>query len=112
MSKIVVIGDVMLDVGIFGAVTRIAPEAPIGVITEVGREETLGGAGNVYANLLAAEEEPYFITVVGDDDDAGKICSKIASGRVYIDNSRKTTTKTRIYAYTNHIRKKNADHSY
>ena len=105
MNKIVLIGDVMLDISIAGTVTRIAPEAPIGIITEVTRKETLGGAGNVYANLVAAEEDPYFITIVGDDDDAVKVENKITNGKVYKDYARKTTTKTRTYAYTNHIRK-------
>ena len=105
MSKIVVIGDVMLDIAISGAVTRIAPEAPIGIITEVTRKETLGGAGNVYANLIGAGCNPYFITVVGDDDESIKIMNKVKNGTVYVDKNRKTITKTRIYAYTNHIRK-------
>jgi D-beta-D-heptose 7-phosphate kinase/D-beta-D-heptose 1-phosphate adenosyltransferase len=105
MSKIVLIGDVMLDISVSGSVTRIAPEAPIPIIREITRKEVLGGAGNVYENMLGAGENPYFITVVGNDIEAEKISSKITNGYAYKDSFRETTTKTRIYAYTSHIRK-------
>ena len=111
-KKVVLIGDVMLDISILGIVARVAPEAPVGVISEVSRTENLGGAGNVFSNLVAAGIEPYFITAVGNDDEGIKVYDKVVGNikfqrpcRVFVDESRPTTVKTRVYAYTHHIRK-------
>ena len=67
MSKVLVIGDIILDRYIYGTSTRLSPEAPVPVVTQERIEETIGGAGLVHANLLSlgvdsvlfnAEEEP------------------------------------------------------
>ena len=50
-GKIVVIGDVMLDVYVSGEAWRISPEAPVPVVAVQSRTMTLGGAGNVALNL-------------------------------------------------------------
>jgi rfaE bifunctional protein kinase chain/domain len=112
MKNVVLIGDVMLDVAITGVVSRVAPEAPIGIISELSREENLGGAGNVYNNLVGTGITPYFITIVGNDDAGVKIYNKIDVNikrrnpcRILVDDNRPTTTKTRVYAYTHHIHK-------
>ncbi len=52
-SKIVVIGDVMLDHYLFGTCERISPEAPVQVIDVTNESYTLGGAGNVLKNLIS-----------------------------------------------------------
>lgn len=51
-TRVLCIGDMMLDRFIHGDVERISPEAPIPVF-DIKREETmLGGAGNVVRNLV------------------------------------------------------------
>ncbi len=52
-TKILVFGDVMLDLYIRGDVERISPEAPVPIVVERSREYSLGGAGNVAANVAA-----------------------------------------------------------
>jgi rfaE bifunctional protein kinase chain/domain len=52
-ARVLVVGDVMLDVYLFGRVTRISQEAPVPVFVEERRETRMGGAGNVAANLDA-----------------------------------------------------------
>jgi D-beta-D-heptose 7-phosphate kinase/D-beta-D-heptose 1-phosphate adenosyltransferase len=47
------IGDHITDVYVFGTVDRISPESPIPIFSELHRESTNGGAGNVQANLIA-----------------------------------------------------------
>jgi bifunctional ADP-heptose synthase (sugar kinase/adenylyltransferase) len=42
--KVLIIGDVMLDSYIWGAVERISPEAPVPVINVKKRDVRLGGA--------------------------------------------------------------------
>lgn len=51
MSKVLVIGDVIIDKYIYGTSTRISPEAPVPVITYKSEQESKGGAGLVYENL-------------------------------------------------------------
>ncbi|MFN5938295.1 MAG: D-glycero-beta-D-manno-heptose-7-phosphate kinase, partial [Sphingobacteriales bacterium] len=49
--KVGVIGDVMLDTYMWGNVERISPEAPVPVLSVIGKEYRIGGAGNVALNL-------------------------------------------------------------
>ena len=51
MSKILVIGDVIIDKYIYGTSERLSPEAPVPVVKHLNEKETLGGAGLVYKNL-------------------------------------------------------------
>ena len=46
-SRIAVIGDLMLDVYLWGQVNRISPEAPVPIVNIKKREARLGGAANV-----------------------------------------------------------------
>lgn len=51
MSKVLVIGDIIIDKYIYGTSTRLSPEAPVPVVNQERIVETLGGAGLVYENL-------------------------------------------------------------
>lgn len=51
-SKILVVGDLMLDRRIEGAMTRISKEAPCPIIREGNWTEVPGGAGNLAVNLV------------------------------------------------------------
>jgi D-beta-D-heptose 7-phosphate kinase / D-beta-D-heptose 1-phosphate adenosyltransferase len=72
-ASIFVIGDVMLDVYVFGAVNRISPEAPVPILKVESINEMLGGAGNVVRNLKALGCNVHFASVSGCDGNAGKI---------------------------------------
>jgi D-beta-D-heptose 7-phosphate kinase/D-beta-D-heptose 1-phosphate adenosyltransferase len=106
--RIAVLGDCMLDRYLWGRVDRISPEAPVPVV-EVGRETvSLGGAGNVAANLSALGAEPVLLGIVGADDDGGRLRSVLAERRVdargvLTDASRPTTVKTRIIAHSQQV---------
>src|SRR5512143_1575070 len=68
--RLVVVGDMMLDRFVWGAVRRISPEAPVPVV-EVEREsQHLGGAANVVANVVALGGGACPVGVVGDDGNA------------------------------------------
>ena len=62
---VLVVGDVMCDVYLWGKVSRISPEAPVPIFESVERRQALGGAGNVAANLRALGCEVYLLAVVG-----------------------------------------------
>src|SRR5258706_14642738 len=71
--RIAVLGDVMVDRYLWGRVERISPEAPVPVV-EIERESmSLGGAGNVAANLAALGASPALISVRGDDADGREL---------------------------------------
>ncbi len=50
--KVVVVGDVMLDIYYWGEVKRISPEAPVPVVRVDYKTNKLGGAANVALNLV------------------------------------------------------------
>ncbi|MEJ0010355.1 MAG: D-glycero-beta-D-manno-heptose-7-phosphate kinase [Alphaproteobacteria bacterium] len=66
-TKILVVGDMMLDSFMYGKVERISPEAPIPVFALEREEKMLGGAGNVVRNLLALGAQASLVSVIGDD---------------------------------------------
>ena len=67
-SRILVVGDVMLDRYWFGDVSRISPEAPVPVVRVERREERLGGAANVARNAVALGAHAGLLGVVGADE--------------------------------------------
>jgi D-glycero-beta-D-manno-heptose-7-phosphate kinase len=106
--RIVVIGDVMIDEWIWGAVTRISPEAPVPVVAVRDHSFTLGGAGNVANNLRALGAQVAFVGAVGSDPEGERVRAlfgEIAvetSGLVVLDD-RPTTRKTRIVAHNQQV---------
>src|SRR5437867_12769940 len=77
--RVAVLGDCMLDRYLWGRVERISPEAPVPVV-EIERETfSLGGAGNVAANLRALGAEPALIGVAGADDEGERLRAALAA---------------------------------
>jgi rfaE bifunctional protein kinase chain/domain len=72
-SRVLVVGDAMLDRYWFGAVERISPEAPVPVVRVTREEERLGGAANVALNVKTLGAMATLLTVVGDDEPARKL---------------------------------------
>ena len=77
--KVLVVGDFMLDVYVYGDADRISPEAPVPVLKVSRTEYRCGGAGSVANNLAALGASAYCLGVIGDDQTAK--CSKINSLR-------------------------------
>ena len=112
-SKVLVIGDLMLDRFTYGDVIRISPEAPVPVLHVNHEENYLGGAGNVARNISAligknSNDNMFLIGVIGKDKSADIITesmnySNISTSGIVIDDSRYTITKTRIVAGTQQI---------
>ena len=100
-NKILIIGDIMLDVYQYGKCNRISPEAPVPVIEFTSEEKMLGGAGNVLRNLVSFGGNCELISVVGDDS-SGKLISEklnelsVKNRLLIIDKTRKTTEKFRV----------------
>jgi bifunctional ADP-heptose synthase (sugar kinase/adenylyltransferase) len=65
--KVLVIGDVMLDAYIYGAVERISPEAPVPIVNVKSHDQRLGGAANVALNIQSLGAIPILCSVIGED---------------------------------------------
>ena len=107
-SRIVVVGDIMIDRYLVGETERLSPEAPVPVVTVRERHAALGGAANVAANVAALGARCFLVGVVGDDADGAAIRQELAVARLddrYVVTvaGRPTTSKTRIIARSQQI---------
>ena len=107
-SRVVVIGDVMIDRYLYGDTERLSPEAPVPVVTVRERSAKLGGAANVAANVAAMGATCLLVGAVGDDADGAAIRQELAVARldsefVVTVAGRPTTSKTRIIARSQQI---------
>ncbi|WP_096023806.1 D-glycero-beta-D-manno-heptose-7-phosphate kinase [Campylobacter lanienae] len=101
MSRVLVVGDLMIDHYIWGSCDRISPEAPVQVVNIKNETKRLGGCGNVVSNLIALGAEVGVISVVGDDELGGEIL-KLLKDRgakaelVIAQKGRKSSQKSRV----------------
>jgi D-beta-D-heptose 7-phosphate kinase/D-beta-D-heptose 1-phosphate adenosyltransferase len=107
-SRVLCMGDVMLDHYIHGEVERISPEAPVPILHIEREERTLGGAGNVLRNLHALGVETCFVSVTGTDPAGREVARMVASlggaeAHVLAERGRATTLKTRYIAGTQQL---------
>jgi D-beta-D-heptose 7-phosphate kinase/D-beta-D-heptose 1-phosphate adenosyltransferase len=107
-SKILVIGDLMLDEFLWGKVTRISPEAPVPVVDIQRRAAYPGGAANVARSLASLGAQVSLAGVIGEDDPGRNLVTlltaeKIATASVRKTAKRPTTHKTRICAITRQL---------
>ncbi|MBI3333292.1 MAG: hypothetical protein HYZ93_04300, partial [Candidatus Omnitrophica bacterium] len=103
-TRILVIGDLILDEFIWGAVDRISPEAPVPVVWTERESAMPGGAANVAGNIRALGGEVRLLGVIGRDAGGDRLRRElqgrgIATDEILIDPTRPTTTKTRIIAH-------------
>jgi D-beta-D-heptose 7-phosphate kinase/D-beta-D-heptose 1-phosphate adenosyltransferase len=102
-SRVLVIGDLMIDEFIYGRAERISPEAPVPVVSVVEKSYRLGGAANVLVNVNALKGRGFLCGVVGKDEIGNKFASEIkylgiTADGIVTENGRPTTVKTRIIA--------------
>jgi rfaE bifunctional protein kinase chain/domain len=107
-SRVVVVGDIMLDRYLVGETERLSPEAPVPVVTVRERHAALGGAANVAANVAALGAQCLLVGIVGDDANGASIRQELAVARledrfVLTVAGRPTTSKTRIIARSQQI---------
>lgn len=101
-TRVVVLGDLMLDRYVAGPADRVSPEAPVPVVLVDREWDAAGGAANVAANVRALDARCDVIGVVGEDAPGGALedalCRAGARCRLVVDRSRATTVKTRVLA--------------
>src|SRR5688500_17500597 len=101
-TRVVAVGDAMLDEYLVGDAERISPEAPVPVVRVRERRYALGGAANVAQNVVAAGAQCTLVAAVGTDAAGRQLSGMLeASGvpkRGLLSVERPTTRKTRVVA--------------
>jgi D-beta-D-heptose 7-phosphate kinase/D-beta-D-heptose 1-phosphate adenosyltransferase len=107
-TRVLVVGDVMLDQFIRGGVSRISPEAPVPVVDFVSEDFMPGGAANVARNLVTLETPAELFGAIGTDDAARKLRKlldqqNIGCRGLVETSARHTSIKTRIVAHQQQV---------
>jgi D-beta-D-heptose 7-phosphate kinase / D-beta-D-heptose 1-phosphate adenosyltransferase len=102
-KRVLVIGDLILDVFVKGSSTRLCPEAPVPVVDVSSRTACIGGAGNAALNISLLGANTTFCTVIGEDaagDEALTLMKNFKNNResIFRSASRDTIVKTRVVA--------------
>lgn len=103
-TRVLVVGDVMMDHYVWGSVSRISPEAPVPVVNVTRETLLLGGAANVVNNISALGGQADICGVIGSDD-AGRQLQHLLRTRgvptdgLVMEPGRSTTIKTRVIAH-------------
>ncbi|MCK4751830.1 MAG: bifunctional heptose 7-phosphate kinase/heptose 1-phosphate adenyltransferase [Planctomycetes bacterium] len=105
--KVLVVGDFMLDVYIYGDALRISPEAPVPVLKVTEKKYNCGGAGSVACDLAALGAVPICLGIIGQDKN-GEIVKKMLneieadiSGFLSVSD-RPTISKQRLIGLAQH----------
>lgn len=107
-QPILVVGDLMLDEYVRGDVSRISPEAPVPVLEYSQSTQSLGGAGNVAANLADLGAQLRICGVVGRDEAGENLLQLLRAKQcdvqgVLVDAKRITTHKLRVVSQIQHM---------
>lgn len=99
-SRVLVVGDVMLDRYWHGDTSRISPEAPVPVVRVERQEDRPGGAANVALNIAALGAGALLTGVVGQDEAADTLKTTLAAADILTDfhqcQNKPTITKLRV----------------
>lgn len=98
-SKILIVGDIMLDKYYFGSVDRISPEAPVPVVNIKQEDSRLGGASNVANNISSLGGQVMLCGAVGHDffgKEIERMARKKSIALTLHKTSYPTITKARI----------------
>jgi len=106
-SKVIVVGDIILDRYIWGNVARISPEAPVPVVRVRRQTMNLGGAGNVAMNLKGLGCPQVLIGAIGNDEAGRQVVDLLETSDIphflITRSNLPTTTKTRIIGHNQQL---------
>ena len=107
-TRVLVIGDAMLDHFIRGSVARISPEAPVPVLDFEGESFMPGGAANVARNLTALRVPTELLGTAGCDPAADQLRKLLSDYHIGCrgllnDRARATSVKTRVVAHKQQV---------
>lgn len=77
-KRIVVFGDLVADVFVYGEISRISREAPVLILNHKETQIVPGGGANAIHNLWALGAKPLPIGIVGDDAEGQELLTRRA----------------------------------
>lgn len=99
-SRVLVVGDLMLDRYWHGNTSRVSPEAPVPVVDVKHIEDRPGGAGNVALNIAALGSAAVVAGLVGRDEAAESLGQRLLAAnilcRLQVSETHPTITKLRV----------------
>ena len=100
-TKVIVIGDILLDHYIWGDAIRISPEAPVPVVAVDRDSFTAGGAANVALNITALGGQVELCGLIGKDPSSEALLDIFSQNNVQFDSifqteHTDTIVKTRV----------------
>jgi len=102
-KRIVVVGDLVADVFVYGEISRISREAPVLILNHRETQIVPGGGANAIHNLWALSAKPFPVGVVGDDAEGQQLLGYFSDlgidvSGIAVAKSLRTPSKTRILA--------------
>jgi rfaE bifunctional protein kinase chain/domain len=102
-KRIVVVGDLVADVFVYGEISRISREAPVLILNHRETQVVPGGGANAIHNLWALGAKPVPVGVVGDDAEGQQLLGYFSNlgidvSGIAIAKSLRTPSKMRILA--------------
>lgn len=107
-TRILLIGDLMLEQYLYGTVTRISPEAPVPIV-QIDKEVCeLGGTANVINNINKLGGTVEAVGIIGNEDNGRTLLNllkerNVNTSGIIISDDRPTTVRTRIIGNNSHI---------
>jgi len=102
-KRVVVFGDLVADVFVYGEISRISREAPVLILNHRETQTVPGGGANAVHNLWALGARPVPVGIVGDDAEGNQLVEYFANleidvSAIRVAKSYRTPTKMRILA--------------
>lgn len=107
-SRVLVVGDFMLDTYTLGTVKRVSPEAPVMVVNAKKINKLPGGAGNVALNLISLGAKVSVLGRLGEDQAKEDLLHSLKKEHIdtkylYIQKGYQTPIKNRVMADSHQI---------
>jgi rfaE bifunctional protein kinase chain/domain len=102
-KRVVVFGDLVADVFVYGQIARISREAPVLILNHHETQVVPGGGANAIHNLWALGAKPMPVGLVGDDAEGRQLLDYfsnlgIDTSGIAVAKKYRTPSKTRILA--------------
>jgi rfaE bifunctional protein kinase chain/domain len=108
--RVVVFGDLVADVFLYGEISRISREAPVLILNHRETQVVPGGAANAVHNLQTLGAQPVPIGIVGEDAEGHRLLNFFSGlgidvSGIHVARSYRTPTKMRILAGAVHAQR-------
>ncbi len=102
-KRVVVFGDLVADVFVYGEISRVSREAPVLVLNHRETQIVPGGGANAIHNLWALGAKPLPVGLIGDDAEGRELLSHFRNlgidvSGIRVAKSYRTPAKMRILA--------------